>query len=363
VVLAGVAVVVAGALALGSGEEAARPRPASEDDPGRPARTPRPSLDRQVGQLLMLSFQGTEVPDYVRESLRRGRASGAALFARNVASEAQVRELTRELQDAGGDSALIATDQEGGEARTLPFAAPTVAQPALTDPQTAASSARRSAREVRAAGVNIVLAPVADVGTPGGALAGRAYPGGAEAVGASIRAAVRAYASARVASTLKHFPGLGAAGANTDDVPVTIPARRSQLERREIPPFAAGIDAGAPVVMASHALYPALDPQRIASQSPAILERLLRDRLGFRGVVVTDSIEAQAVLDRSSLERAAVRSVGAGVDVVLMTGPGSYLRVRRALTREARRSPAFRRRVEESAARVQALRERLRERR
>lgn len=348
------------AMVLGSRDE-----PATESDPrmARDAPRSRPPLDRQIGQLLMLSFEGTEVPDYVRDSLRAGRASGAALFARNVASEDQVRALTRDLQDAARGRALIATDQEGGEARTLPFAAPTVAQPALGGPDAAAASARRSARDVRAAGVNIVLAPVADVGAPGGALSGRTYPGDADAVGASIRAAVRAYAPARVASTLKHFPGLGAAGANTDDVPVTIPASREELEQRETAPFAAGIEAGAPLVMASHALYPALDPKRIASQSPAILDGLLRDRLGFRGVVVTDSMEAQAVLDRSSLERAAVRSVGAGVDLVLMTGPGSYLRVRRALTREARRSPAFRRRVEESAARVEALRERLRARR
>lgn len=351
--------VLAVAVVVTAGEDERGSRRGPHEEARSAARGRRPSVERQVGQLMMLSFQGTATPDYVRDSLRDGRVAGAAIFGRNVASEAQVRSLTRELQEAAGGGALVATDQEGGEARTLPFAAPTVAQPALTTPDAAAASARRSARHLRAAGINVALAPVADVAAPGGALSGRTYPGDAEAVAASVRAAVEAYAPARVAPTLKHFPGLGAATANTDDVPVTIPAGRAQLEDRELAPFRAGIEAGAPVMMASHALYPALDRRRIASQSPVILDTLLRDRLGFRGVVVTDSIEAQAVLDRSSVGRAAVRSVSAGVDLVLMTGPGSYPRVRRALVREARRSPAFRRRVEESAARVTALRERL----
>jgi beta-N-acetylhexosaminidase len=114
-----------------------------------------------------------------------------------------------------------------------------------------------------------------------------------------------------------------------------------------------------PLVMASHAVYPSLDPDAIASQSSYVLQRLLRQRLGFRGVIVTDSIEAKAVTERSGPAVAAVRSVRAGADLVLTTGPGSHLRVLRALLAEARRSPAFRRRVEESAARVLALKREL----
>jgi beta-N-acetylhexosaminidase len=313
-----------------------------------------------VGELTLLSFQGTTLPSYVRDALRDGRATGAIVFDRNVSSPEQVKALTGGLQRAAGGRALIATDQEGGEARTLPYAAPAVAQSALPGPAAAAASARRSARDLHAAGVNVALAPVADVGVPGGALSARAYPGDPAAVADSVRAGVEGYEAAGVAATLKHFPGLGAAPANTDDAPVTLPTPRRRIEQRDLPPFRAGIEAGAPVVMVSHALYPELDPQRIASQSRPVVAGLLRDRLGFRGVAVTDSIEADAVLQRSSVGQAAVRSVAAGVDLVLMTGPGSFPRVRRALLREARRSPAFRRRVEESAARVRALKERLR---
>jgi len=307
----------------------------------------------------VLSFYGSSAPEYVRDSLADGRASGAVLFERNVASAAQVRALSASLQRVARGRALIAVDQEGGPIRTLPFAPPEVSQPGLPGPSAAAASARRAARGLRAAGVNVTLAPVADVGEPGSVVAGRAYPGDEEAVSRSLRAAVGAYRRARVASTLKHFPGLAPARVNTDDAPVTLDVDRRTLEGRDLPPFRAGIEAGAPLVMAGHALYPALDRRRIASQSPVILEEVLRRRLGFRGVVITDSMEAAAVLSRSSLETAAVRSVSAGVDLVLMTGAGSYPRVRRALLREARRSPAFRRRVEESATRVAALKDSL----
>jgi beta-N-acetylhexosaminidase len=107
--------------------------------------------------------------------------------------------------------------------------------------------------------------------------------------------------------------------------------------------------------MASHALYPAFDRDRIASQSRALLVSLLRERLGFRGVVVTDSIEAQAVLARSGVAEAAERSVEAGADLVLMTGSGSWNLVQPRLVRRARRDAEFRARVREAAARVRRL--------
>jgi beta-N-acetylhexosaminidase len=108
--------------------------------------------------------------------------------------------------------------------------------------------------------------------------------------------------------------------------------------------------------MASHALYPALDPEHIASQSPAILRDLLRGELGFDGLAITDSLEAEAVLARSSVEVAAERSLAGGADLLLMTGRGSWIHVFPYLLRRARVSPALRARIAESAARVERLR-------
>jgi beta-N-acetylhexosaminidase len=306
---------------------------------------------QRAGQLVILRFRGTTAPDYVLRALRERRAAGVILFADNIASPAQLRALTAALQRAAGGRALISADQEGGVVHRIPWLAPGVGQPRLATTASATAQARRAGRELRAAGVNVTFAPVADVAA-GPVVRARAFPGDAGSVSALAAASVRGYRGTGVAPTVKHFPGLGAASANTDFAPARA--------RAELAPFRAAIGAGVPLVMASHAVYPALDARRLASQSPAILRDLLRRRLGYRGVVVTDSLEARAVVRRSPTPVAAVRSVAAGADLALTTGRGSYLPVLRALVREARRSPAFRARVRESAARVLALQARLR---
>ena len=212
------------------------------------------------------------------------------------------------------------------------------------------------ARGLRAAGVNVNLAPVADVARPGSVMSSRAFPGDAAAVSERTEAAVRGLDGGGVAATVKHFPGLGGATVNTDDGSVTVSGELGG----DLEPYRAAIAAGVPLVMASHALYPELDGAAIASQSREIITGLLREKLGFGGVVVTDSLEAQAVLDRSDVATAAERSVAAGVDLILMTGSGSWNAVFPRLLSRARGNPAFRRRVAESAARVLALRESLR---
>ena len=324
----------------------AHPRPASRGL----------SLAQQVGQALILSFEGPTVPDYVKRALREGRVAGVILFSDNIASPRQLRMLTATVQRASGHGALVMVDQEGGPVEMVPFAAPAVGQARQGTAQEAAVQAVAAGRELRSLGVNVNLAPVADVtSVDGAALAGRAFTGDARAVAARVKAAVRAYDTAGVGATAKHFPGLGGARANTDDAPVTIPA----LTARDLDPFRAAVAADVPLVMASHALYRNLDPGRIASQSRAILHDLLRERLGFRGVIVTDSMEAVAVARRSSLTEAAVRSLRAGADLLLLTGNGSFRPVSRHLRALARRDPGFRSRLAQADARVLALKRRL----
>ena len=334
----------------------------SPSRPSRPATTPassppaaiaevdRLSLRRQVGEVLVLAFAGTSPPGYVTRALREGRVSGAILFGGNVQGPAQLRALTASLQRASGRRALVMTDQEGGDFHILPWAAPHTGQAAQATPTQAAAQARAAARDLRAVGVNVTLAPVADVGRPGSALAGRAFPGGPRRVAAAVRAAVGAYRAGRVAATAKHFPGMGAAAANTDDAPATMP-----LTAGDLVPFRAAVAAGVPLIMASHATYPNVDGARLASQSPALLRDLLRERLGFRGTVITDSIEAEAVTRRASIETASQRALLAGADLILMTGDGSFRPISLAFLRRARRDPAFRARVREAAGRVLAL--------
>ena len=335
--------------ACGSGK-AARSGASPAPSPRPPAAQVGLTLRQQVGQVLVIAFAGTAPPEYVRRALREGRAAGVILFGSNVVSPAQVRALTASLQGGSGRGALVATDQEGGDFHILPWAAPRVGEPSQATPAAAVAQAREAARDLRAAGVNVTLTPVADVGRPGSALAGRAFPGGPAAVAASVGAAVGAYRAGGVAATAKHFPGLGAAPVNTDEGAATI-----RLTAGDLGPFKAAIAAGVPLVMVSHGLYPNLDPARIASQSPNVMRGLLRGRLGYRGVIVTDSMEARAVVSRSSIQVAAQRALSAGADLLLLTGDGSFRPVSRALLARARRDPAFRARLADAAARVLAL--------
>ena len=352
------ALVIGVAIGAGSGGEPEPERAATVPQPQRDA-VERLSLRQRVGQLLVSSFDGPTVPDYLRRRLAAGETAGVILFGRNLASEAQLSGLTRSLQAAGGGSALVAADQEGGEIRTVPSAGPPVTQPAQGGPAQVEETAREAANGLRRAGINLNLAPVADVPSGPAALAGRSFPGSPEEVGARVRASVRGMQSGRVAATAKHFPGLGAAAANTDDAPVTIDASRGELESRDLVPFRAAIRERAQLVMASHALYPALDGREIASQSPAVMRGLLRERLGFRGVAVSDSLEAEAVLARSGVGEAGVRSLAAGVDLLLLTGSASYNEVFPRALERARRSPAFRAQVTRAAARVLELKREL----
>jgi beta-N-acetylhexosaminidase len=258
--------------------------------------------------------------------------------------------MTRAIQRAGRGRALVMTDQEGGPIRNVPWAAPVSPPPRLRSASGATATARATARDLRAVGVNVNLAPVADVGTwPGSVMRSRAFPGAAPQVGPLVAATVRAYAAGGVHATAQHFPGLGRSTANTD-------FRRATVAGRGDPgPFSAAIAAGVPLIMASHALHPELDPNRIASQSSRVLTALLRRQLRFRGVCITDSLEARAVVTRSSTPVAAARSMRAGCDLLLTTGPASYLQVLRRLVSDARADPRFRARLSEARGRIAQL--------
>ncbi len=309
---------------------------------------------REAGATIVVRFAGTSTPEYVLRALRERRAAGVILFKDNVASQRQYRAMTRAIARASGGRAFVMTDQEGGAIRNVPWAAPVKAPPSIATAADARATATATARDLRAAGVNVNLAPVADVASvPGSVMRTRAFPGGGEQVGRLAAATVDGYGRAGVLATVKHFPGLGRSTVNTDFGAATVPGRG------ELTPFAAAIRAGVPLVMSSHALYPELDRTRIASQSRRVMTTLLRERLGFEGVAITDSLEARAVVSRSSTPTAAARSLVAGNDLLLTTGKGSYLQVLRRLVADAKRSQAFRARLREAGARVEALRARL----
>ena len=360
-VLAFIAGVSVGAGAGDDGNGAADERDAgasgvqAEEQQAALRQVDRLSLRQRVGQVTISSFPGTAAPDYIRRRLRARETAGVILFGANGGDRAQWRRLTRSLQGAGGGRALVMVDQEGGDIRTVGYAGPPASQPFQGPPRSVRRAARAAGRQLRAAGIQVNLAPVADVPRPGSVMATRSFAGDERGIAARTRASIRGLGDARVAATVKHFPGLGGATVNTDDAPATV---RVPLAR-DLVPFRAAVEEGVPLVMLSHASYPELDTRRIASQSRPIVTGLLRERLGFDGVIVTDSLEAEAVLARSGVADAAERSIRAGADLILMTGSASWNDVFPRLLAEARRDPAFRERIRASAARVLALKRRL----
>lgn len=321
----------------------------------------RLSVQQQVGQLVVGAFVGLRVPGSIRSALRRGELSGVILFGGNVASPAQLRALTGSLQDAAGGDALISVDQEGGLVRRIPFAAPRQSQADQGSVARVRRLAGAAARDLRSLGVNVNFAPVADVPSSSGSdILRRAFAGGPAAIAKRVAAAIGGYRAGRVAATAKHFPGLGAAPRNTDDASVVIRRSAAQLRRADLVPFRSAVAARVPLIMASHATYSALDSRRIASQSPRVISGLLRSEMRYEGAVITDALEASAVLRRSSVASAALRSLTAGCDMLLLAQPSSRVTVVRHLAARAATSRRVGIRVRQAVARVLVLKRTLR---
>ena len=293
--------------------------------PRAQAVAPTPSTRELVGQRLMVAMHGTQPSPALRARVRRGEVGGIILFGSNITSPAQLRRLTAGLQSAaraaGRPPLLIATDQEGGSVRRLPWAAPAESATELggSSPATIQREALLAGRALRAGGVTVDLAPVADVPGQGSfmAAADRTFGASGAVVGRSVTAFVRGLAAARVAAAAKHFPGIGRATSNTDSSLVEIRSSRGVLES-DLVPFRAAIGAGVPMVMISNATYPALD-SKPAPWSPRI-QALLRGELGFKGVTITDALDGAAATRRRTLQSVAVLSAQAGIDILLFTG-------------------------------------------
>jgi beta-N-acetylhexosaminidase len=291
------------------------------------------SLTQLAGQRVIYSYSGLTPPSSLLGRIRLGQAAGVILFGGNISSPSQIRAVINELQQANKSSPvhaplLILTDQEGGLVRRLP-GAPLLSEKQIgkaTHPWIAATDAGTGAgQNLRGVGVNVNLAPVLDVfRTPGDFIdefqrSYSSHPSVVSALGARFIAAQQLTG---VAATAKHFPGLGPATTtqNTDAVPVTLRVSLSSLRATDEAPYPAAIAAGVRLIMVSWAVYPALDAHRPAGLSAIVVTRELRGRLGFKGVTVTDAIEAGALRNYGTLANRGVLAAGAGMDLVLFSG-------------------------------------------
>ena len=302
------------------------------------------TLRELVGQRFVVAMQGTSPSSALLARIQRGEVGGIILFGGNIESRAQLARSVAAMQQAARTSGrpplLIATDQEGGKIRRVPWAGPALATSDLgrLSPARIQREARAAGLRLRSAGINVDLAPVADVPAPGSfmALERRAFASDARRVAAAATAFALGLESARVAPALKHFPGIGRATRNTDRTAVALPATLAELTRTDLLPFRKAIAAGAPIVMISNATYPALDAKP-APWSPRI-QALLRSTLGFEGVTITDSLDGAAASRGRTIDGVASLAAQAGIDLLLLTGTeassgGAYESVVRAAER------------------------------
>ena len=283
-------------------------------------------LERKVAQLLLVGFRGTDLTAPVFEQLRELDLGGVVIEAHNYESGEQLSSLAGEARVIAEQERhlrpWVMTTQEGGEFSAFPDLPPAKAPADLASVGEARAEAAASATALGELGVNGVLGPVVDVGTAaGGAIGLRAFSDDPELVARYATATVRAYERARVLSAAKHFPGLGAGSLPTDEGPATVGLGPSDLRGRDLIPFRAAFDAGAPAVVLSHALYTAVDAVTPGSLSKPIVTDLLRRDLGFSGLAITDDLAAPAVTAVTSVRQAAVEAIAAGADMVYISGP------------------------------------------
>ena len=288
------------------------------------------SLLQLAGQRIVYSYAGLRPPESLLAAIRAGEAGGVIFFGPNVSSAAQLRNVINELQAASRASPLhtrllMLTDQEGGEVRRLP-GAPAMSEKQIGESSSGVSAASAAgtgaARTLQSAGINVNLAPVLDVyRQPGNFIDDfqRSYSSSSGTVAKLGAAFISAQQRAGVAATAKHFPGLGAAARsqNTDLVPVTLRIPRATLRAVDEVPYVSAIAAGVKLVMTSWATYPALDAHMPGGLSPAVIEGELRGRLGFKGVTITDGIDAGALAPFGGVGNRAVLAASAGADLIL----------------------------------------------
>jgi beta-N-acetylhexosaminidase len=269
-------------------------------------------LEAKVAQVLLLG-------DAPAGELRRLGVGGVA-----IANASKAGLLAAPPPPRGGLAPWVLAAQEGGEHNALVGLPPVAAPADLPDARSAATEARASARALRGVGVNGVLGPVLDVGVEAGnALGTRVYSDDPEDVAAFAAQTVRAYGRGRVLSAVEHFPGVGAADALATDGPANVGLSLRELRQRDLLPFEAAIEAGVPAVVVGHGLYELTDFVTPASQSRAVMTKLLRDELEFRGVAITSDLAEPAVSLTTPVPKAAVQALRAGADLVYFSGPPS----------------------------------------
>lgn len=343
-------------------------RPTPTDSASCPAEVlARLTEAQRIGQLLAVGLADDQLGAPARAAIA-SQHIGAWWFTQTTTlGAAAVRAVATSIQaqvsiaNTGGVGFFVAANQEGGQIQALRGTGfdriPSALEQGMWAPTTLRTRAERWGRQLLAAGVNLDFAPVADVVPPGGAsdnapigALDREFGFEPVAVADHVAAFVEGMRAAGVATTLKHFPGLGQVADNTD-VAAGVVDTVTTASDPDLEPFRRGAGAGAPAVMVALATYEAIDPGTIAAFSPLIVGELLRNELGFGGLILSDSLSAQAVASVPPGDRA-IRFLEAGGDLVVVRPVDVAVAMVGAISDRARTNPAFKDRVDDAALRV-----------
>lgn len=283
-------------------------------------------IREMLGQKLVFGFHGTQLTEEFKELIRRYKIGNVILFLRNVESASQLRQLCSEIQtlirEETGYPAFIIIDQEGGMVSRLPEDAVDVpgamALAATGDPENARLASEITIRQLRGLGANFNMAPVLDVNSnPANPVIGvRSFGDDPERVAAFGCASIAPYENSGVLCCVKHFPGHGDTAVDSHLGLPRVDKTEEELEQLELIPFRRAIAAGAPAVMMSHVLFPNIaDDQLPCTMSRRMVTDLLRNKLGFRGLVLTDCMEMLAIQKHYGTPQGVVAAIRAGVDL------------------------------------------------
>jgi beta-N-acetylhexosaminidase len=325
------------------------------------------SLPERAGQVLMIGT-AVDAPSGLGDTVARYHLGGVFLHGRSTQSKSRLSAGIAGLQKRARVPLLISLDQEGGEVQTLKGPdfprLPTALKLGRESTGTIHDTTADSAHRLAGIGVTMNLAPVADTvpaglgdGNPPIGGFNRQYGSDPSRVASSIRTVVGASQDSGVLTVLKHFPGLGRVHANTD-VSTKAVDTTTDADDPYLQPFATGIQAGSAGVMISSASYPRLDPDNVAAFSSTIITGLLRTKLGFRGLVLSDDLGAAVAVAGTPAGQRAVRFVAAGGDVVLTIKPSDAAPMADALVARAQGNAAFTKRLTDAATHVLQAKER-----
>jgi beta-N-acetylhexosaminidase len=325
---------------------------------------------RRVGQRFLVGFEGLTASADVKALIREFGVGGVVLFARNVAGPEQVADLVRELQSVARDAGherplLVAVDQEGGRVARLkePWTVwpPMRALGRAGSEETARKVAEALAQELLACGIRYDFAPCVDVDTnPRNPVIGdRSFGDDPDLVGRLGAAMIRGFQENGVVACAKHFPGHGDTDVDSHlDLP-SVEHSRGRLDDVELRPFRRAIEAGVATVMASHLLVREIDDALPATLSPTLVKGLLREELGFSGVVVTDALEMKALAKHWTPGQVAVLAAKAGCDLLApCSGHDAQVEGMESLIRALEAGEIPFKEAEASDARVRALKDR-----